>query len=245
MRGRADPKQAIRERVWSLLESKRVTRFPGARGRIPNFVGAEACAAHLQHLEVWKTAKVIKINPDTPQRAIRHRALCEGKVLYMAVPRLRQVKCFLELDPRKIEEKRWWEASSIRGAALFGHPVALEEMSPVDLVVCGSVAVSPGGARIGKGEGYSDLEFALALETGKVTPQTPILTNVHPLQVIDEEFPWAVHDIPVDYIITPDGVLTCRGNYPRPKGIYWNLLTKEKIDAIPVLKARAHRFKRI
>jgi hypothetical protein len=36
----ARAKQAVRERVWGLLEHERVTRFPGAKGRVPNFAGA-------------------------------------------------------------------------------------------------------------------------------------------------------------------------------------------------------------
>ena len=38
----ARAKQAVRERIWALLEDERVARFPGARGRIPNFAGAPA-----------------------------------------------------------------------------------------------------------------------------------------------------------------------------------------------------------
>jgi len=37
-------KQELRERVWSLMEEQGVARFPGAKGRIPNFKGAEKCA---------------------------------------------------------------------------------------------------------------------------------------------------------------------------------------------------------
>ena len=37
-------KQAIRERIWSLFTERGVARFPGAVGRIPNFIGAEAAA---------------------------------------------------------------------------------------------------------------------------------------------------------------------------------------------------------
>ncbi len=46
----ARAKQAIRERVWALLERERVARFPGATGRIPNFAGAPAAAARLASL---------------------------------------------------------------------------------------------------------------------------------------------------------------------------------------------------
>jgi 5-formyltetrahydrofolate cyclo-ligase len=234
----SNEKQVIREKIWGRLQAERAARFPGAQGRIPNFVGAERCAAHLDELDAWQAARVIKINPDSPQRAIRHKALREGKRLYMAVPRLRQLKCFIELDPDKIGEKKFWEASSIAGAGTLGRPVTVEMLRPIDLIVCGSVAVSREGARIGKGEGYSDLEFALATEAGKIGPDTPILTSVHPLQILDPPFPWAAHDIPVNFILTPERMIVCDGRYPRPKGIYWDLLTEEKIEAIPALRAR-------
>jgi 5-formyltetrahydrofolate cyclo-ligase len=37
-------KAALRDQVWAALTAARVARFPGAAGRIPNFVGAEAAA---------------------------------------------------------------------------------------------------------------------------------------------------------------------------------------------------------
>ena len=49
-------KQEIREAVWKLLQSEHVARFPGARGRIPNFTGAEKCADRVSELKVWKAA---------------------------------------------------------------------------------------------------------------------------------------------------------------------------------------------
>ena len=60
----ARAKQAVRERVWALLERERVARFPGAKGRIPNFAGASAAAARLASLPAWRTARVVKANPD-------------------------------------------------------------------------------------------------------------------------------------------------------------------------------------
>ena len=82
-------KQDVRERVWRLLEAEGVARFPGARGRIPNFTGAEAAAERLAELPEWHAAEVVKSNPDAPQLPVRRRARREGKRLYMAVPRLR------------------------------------------------------------------------------------------------------------------------------------------------------------
>jgi 5-formyltetrahydrofolate cyclo-ligase len=228
-------KQEVREKVWALIEKKRVARFPGARGRIPNFTGAEKCAELVARLDVWKRAKVIKANPDSPQRAIRHLALKQGKTIYMAVPRLREVKCFVELHPQRLG-KNVYAASSIKGAFEFGKQVPVKEMRAVDLILCGSVAVRRDGARVGKGGGYSDLEFAIALEARIINRRTPILTTVHPLQIVAGAIDLQPHDIPVDFIVTPDETIETRTRLPRPKGIYWRLLDEEKIASIPLLQ---------
>src|SRR5437867_10371503 len=91
----------------------------------------------------------------------------EGKILYMAVPRLRTEKCFVEIDPQRLGKKAAL-AASISGACRYGRAVSPREMRPVDLVVCGSVAVGRDGARLGKGGGYCDLEYGLLREEGKV-----------------------------------------------------------------------------
>jgi 5-formyltetrahydrofolate cyclo-ligase len=230
-------KDEIREEIWSLLQTRKVARFPGARGRIPNFIGAERCAQLLAETNYWKQARVLKCNPDSPQRAIRQRALAEGKTIYMAVPRLRDPQPFIELNPKKLRCSPH-AASSIKGAAQYGTPVSLGQVKSMDLIVCGSVAVNRKGARVGKGGGYSDLEFALLTERKKIGPGTPIVTAVHPLQMIDDDIPMTEHDIPLSAIITPGEIIEIAAPLKRPRGIYWKMLPPEKIDAIPVLKAK-------
>src|SRR6266498_737545 len=231
-------KEVIRKEIWALLQKQKVARFPGAEGRIPNFIGAEACAKQLAETTYWKAAKVLKINPDSPQRAIRHRALAEGKIIYMAVPRLRSDKPFIELDPKKLKCSPY-VASSIKGAGQHGQPIGIAKLRTVDLVVCGSVAVNRRGARVGKGGGYSDLEFALLTEQKKIAANTPIVTSVHPLQIVAEGMPMTEHDIPLSAIVTPAEVIELQSSFSRPKGIYWSMLAQEKIDEIPVLHKRS------
>ena len=101
MTGHVD-KQEMRERVWRAMEIHGAARFPGAKGRIPNFAGAERAALQLQSLPEWKRALVVKINPDAPQLPVRRMALREGKLVYVAVPRLRAAEPFLELDPARL-----------------------------------------------------------------------------------------------------------------------------------------------
>jgi 5-formyltetrahydrofolate cyclo-ligase len=219
-------KQAVRERVWAALERERAARFPGARGRIPNFVGAEEAARRLAETEEWRAARVLKCNPDAPQLPVRRRALAEGKVVYMAVPRLRTVKPFLRLaDDATIKA---------RGA----RPLAVEELEPVDLVVCGTVAVNSGGVRVGKGGGYSDLELGLLVEAGLVGGETTIATTIHPLQLLPGKLPETEHDFRVDLVVTPQETLRTPAPH-RPPGILWSHLAPEKIASIPVLATRA------
>lgn len=229
-------KTRLREHVWALLEEHGVALFPGTRGRIPNFAGAERAAELLATNEVWQEAKALKCNPDLPQRPVREQALRQGKKVYMAVPRLRQERCFLLLDPRRLKANQLRQASTIKGAFALGRPVRLEDVEPIDLVVAGSVVVNRQGARVGKGGGYSDLEFALGREQGFIRDSTPVVTTVHPLQIVDEEIPMLAHDIPLDLIVTPGEIIEVISRYPKPQGIYPELLDEEKIAGIPVLQ---------
>jgi 5-formyltetrahydrofolate cyclo-ligase len=223
----SDAKQSVRERVWATLEREGAARFPGARGRIPNFRGAEEAAQRFAERPEWQAARVIKANPDSPQLPVRKLALAEGKLVYMAVPRLRDERPFIRLRSE----------ATIKGAMREGRPTAIDDMERVDLVVCGSVAVNREGARVGKGGGYSDLELGLLVEAGLVGERTTIVTTVHPLQVLDEELPETEHDFRVDLIATHNEVVETGARKHSP-GILWEYLDDEKVAAVPVLRCQ-------
>jgi 5-formyltetrahydrofolate cyclo-ligase len=231
-------KAALRREVWSALQQAKAARFPGAEGRIPNFTGAEAAAERLRDAAEWKQAATLKANPDSPQLPVRQRALEDGKTVYMAAPRLAADKPFVALDPDALAVAPR-QAASITGAARHGRPVDLDDLRPVDLVITGCVAVSSDGARLGKGGGFSDLEYALAWEAGLIGPATVIATTVHPLQVLEEDrIPVTGHDFGLDLIVTPERLIRCRrrgSRRPRPS-IRWDELTEEKIQSIPLLR---------
>jgi 5-formyltetrahydrofolate cyclo-ligase len=230
-------KQVIREKVWAKLVAERAALFPGARGRIPNFRGAAAAADRLAETREWKRARAIKCNPDAPQRPVRLRALREGKILYMAVPRLREKKCFRKLDPSRLRESDLAEAATIGGATRFGRAVHPRDLEHIDLIVAGSVAVNRGGARLGKGGGYSDLEYAIGRELGMIDNKTRTATTVHPLQVLDQELRMTDHDFSLDLIATPDEVIRPpAGRRWIPNGILAAHLTAEIRLGVPVLK---------
>jgi 5-formyltetrahydrofolate cyclo-ligase len=229
-------KAALRERVWAAMSVPGVRRFPAPDGRIPNFVGAEAAARALAANDAWRSAQTVKANPDSPQLPVRRLALEEGKTVFMAVPRLADPNPFFRLDPEHLVDPPR-TAASIAEASRSAQRVAVADLDPVDVVVTGCVAVGRDGARLGKGGGFSDLELALAVAAGLVDDRTVVVTTVHPLQIVDDgTIPTTAHDLHVDLVATPDGVIAC----PRPRGhrlpeLDWTQLTDEKIAAIPLL----------
>ncbi len=233
-------REELRRRIWDLMEERNIAAFPRPpHGRIPNFIGAEVAAARLASLDLFGRAKVVKVNPDSPQRRVRELVLRSGKLLIMPTPRIS--RGFLLLDPRKIPSWLYGEASTISGAFRLGRATHPEELPEVDLIVAGSVVVSLFGERLGKGEGYSELEYGILVEYGKASVDIPIVTTVHDVQVVDFHIDLEPWDFTVDYIITPTRTVKCEGEKRRPRGILWDHLDNDKISSIPLLKELAER----
>ncbi len=233
-------KQAVRESVWDALEAEGIARFPfPPHGRIPNFAGAAEAADRLAATAEWAAAATLKCNPDAPQLPVRRAARRAGKTVYAAQPRLRDPEPFLELDPDAVPDVD--DATTVSGISDHGVPVGPDEVPAIDLIVSGSVAVTPEGARIGKGEGYSDLEWAMLAELGAVGPETTVATTVHERQVLDPADAPApdAHDVPLDLIVTPERTIRTEAAFERPSGVDWDALGDERLSEIPVLAERA------
>ncbi len=214
-----------------MVEGVAAFPFPIA-GRIPNFKGAEAAAARLTELPEFHDARTVKVNPDAPQRPVRRHVLEAGKRLLMPTPRLRGG--FVLVDPERLAPEQVGRAASISGAFALGCTIRLDELPRIDLIVVGSVAVAPNGARVGKGEGYSELEYATLRHLGLIDDAIPIATTVHDIQLV-EEIPLEAFDVPVDLIVTPTRVVPARERAPRPLGIIWDLLESHRLQEMPIL----------
>jgi 5-formyltetrahydrofolate cyclo-ligase len=231
-------KQALRERVWDDLEDSGTARFPfPPHGRIPNFAGADAAADRLRDLAVWTRAETFKANPDAPQLPARRAALDAGKTVYMAVPRLRDERCFYRLDPAELADPD--AAATVSGVDDHAPQVGPGAVDGIDVILVGSVAVTEDGARVGKGEGFSDLEFAVLAELGLVDETTTVVSTVHERQVVDEAVPVDDHDVPLDIVATPDRVIETEAPDDRPTGVDWDTLPAERVEEMPVLAERA------
>jgi 5-formyltetrahydrofolate cyclo-ligase len=218
--------------VWDALRAAGVARFPfPPHGRIPNFQGAEQAAERLLAHPLFAKVRRIKVNPDAPQRPLRAAALARGIVVYVPTPRLRGG--FRRFDPAKIPADRIADAASLSRGSRWGEAVALRHLPRLDAIVAGSVAVTGDGRRCGKGEGYSDLEFAILRELGH--PPVPVATTVHALQIVGG-FPRDSNDLPLSLIVTADETISVKRPPPAPAGIEWDRLTEEDLDEMPILR---------
>lgn len=237
-------KDELRAEIWALLQQEGVA-VGDPCGHIPNFVGAQQAADRLAALPIWQDAFAIKCNPDSPQIPVRLRALQDGKRLYMAVPRLTDTRCFVELTREDLQQRQisLEDAAIARKALTYGRLVSFEEMQPIDLVMVGCVAVTRHGGRTGKGAGFADLELAMLQEFGLVQPDTPIVTTVHPLQMVEpERLPMQAHDWALNWIITPEEVIETHTAYPRPTGLDWDAIRSEQYTQIPILRQLREKF---
>ncbi len=195
-------KKGIRYQIWDLMEKEKISKHPKpCHGRIPNFKGSTAAAKILRNTKEWKNSKVVFSSPDSAQQKVREYALKDGKILIMASPKLK--RGYLLVDPSNVKGNER-SASTIKGAFRFGK--SIEKFPEVDLVVEGSVAVDRFGNRLGKGGGYGDIEISCLLEEESITTETPIVTTVHEIQIVDR-VPREPHDQKINMIVTPREVI--------------------------------------
>ncbi|XP_037373949.1 methenyltetrahydrofolate synthase domain-containing protein [Talpa occidentalis] len=238
-------KQDIRERIWDYMESQNLADFPRpVHHRIPNFKGSHLAGQNLQGLEVFSRSQEVKVDPDKPLEGARLLALQSKKTLLVPTPRLRTGLFNRITPPPGATKDTLRKCATSQGVRSYSVPLGLDARVAVDLVVVGSVAVSEKGWRIGKGEGYADLEYAMMASMGAVGPGTPVVTIVHDCQVVDiPESLLEDHDLSVDYILTPTRVVATGCRRPRPTGVTWSKVSWEMLGKIPVLRSLRQREK--
>ncbi|NXI90244.1 MTHSD protein, partial [Psophia crepitans] len=238
----------VREKVWDYLEASGLAEFPRpVHHRIPNFKGSHQACCSIKELDVFNRAREIKVDPDKPLEGVRLAALQARKTLLVPTPRLRTGLFNKIVPPSGATKEILRICATSQGVKEYSVPVGLDGKARVDLVVVGSVAVSEKGWRIGKGEGYADMEYAMMVSMGAVQADTPVITIVHDCQVVDiAEDLLDDHDLTVDYILTPTRTIKTNCKRPKPQGIIWHkatLKSYEMLGKIPILKSLRYREK--
>ncbi len=81
---------------------------------------------------------------------------------------------------------------------------------------------------------------------GAVTASTLVVTSVHDCQVVSDLAGHELlkHDLTVDVIVTPTRVIYTKPTRPKPEGIYWELLSPQKLAQVRVLQQLKQRIEK-
>ncbi|XP_066593082.1 methenyltetrahydrofolate synthase domain-containing protein isoform X2 [Prorops nasuta] len=233
-------KHSCRIKMWDYMMKNDLVNFPlNINRRIPNFKGAAEAALRLSKLDEFKRAKTIKINPDKPQEPVRFLALEANKEILVPIPRLSS-GLFHHVTPiAGMSKEQLRIMSTTNGLQQYGKPLGIDSKIKVDLVVLGSVCVSQEGYRLGKGEGFADLEFAIMMRMGAVNQDTVVISTVHDCQIVCCDLPSQMfkdYDVPVDIIVTPTHTIYVSERLKKPSGIIWGLLSERRLKSMQILQ---------
>ena len=204
---------------------------------IPDFTGSDRALARLRELSCYRTGGYAFVTPDNCLAALRTRMLRDGKSMVVSTYGI--YRGFVLLEPGMAPEGQETFAGWLDGLEHFGRPVTMAEIASrgaFDFMVTGASAVSLNGVRFGKGHGFFDLEWGMFTDVGVADERTPVVAVVHDVQVVEDRLSPSPTDIIVDYIATPDRLYEATREDPRPRGVKWDLLEPETIEATPPLK---------
>ncbi|XP_034255088.1 methenyltetrahydrofolate synthase domain-containing protein [Thrips palmi] len=232
-------KASIRKDTWAKLQADSTVTGNIYLNRIPYFKGSDEAAQRFAETEEFKNAKSICINADKAQESVQYLTVQAKKTLLIQIPlfiRKGLVKCIQVPDDLPDDQVQKLTTRTAIGA--HGKVVPLSDERKVDIVVMGSIAVTKQGQRIGKGEGFADIEYAMMQKQGMLTPDTIVVTTVHDSQVFDS-LPGELfkeHDVGVNLIVTPTQVIRVSPNPPKSSGLNWSLLSNRRLKIFPILR---------
>ncbi|XP_011497038.1 PREDICTED: 5-formyltetrahydrofolate cyclo-ligase-like protein COG0212 [Ceratosolen solmsi marchali] len=231
-------KQSLREKIWIHMVKEDLTMSSrNLCNRIPYFKGAMEATQRLSELDAFKKAKLLMISPGKSQESTIVLSLQKGKEILIPRPRLMD-GLFLLVKNADVTSEETQNVVIRRSMKQIESPIGFDKLNlKVDMLVLGSVCVNKTGCRIGDGEGFADLEYAILSKMKAVNEHTIIITTVHDCQILDNvpDDIFNQYDVPVDIIITPTQTIVVNPKFKKPTEIIWSAISKRRLAAIPIL----------
>lgn len=240
-------KRSIRLDTWQKIKDQKLSplrRF-SVFNKIPNYIGADKAAELLAETEEFQKAKKVKVNIDLAQEPVKVEVIKAHKTLFVP-PAQKSSNVYAKIkncNPDEVDLATQKKIIKLQGDEDTFEEIDINGIEKLDIVVVGSCAVSRQGHRIGKGNGYVDLDVGILTYLGVITKDTLIVTTVHDVQVYEtlpEEL-FQSYDLPLDMIVTPTEVIRVSKRLRRPEGIEWKLLSSRRLEIVPVLKCIKER----
>ncbi|MEO7148307.1 MAG: 5-formyltetrahydrofolate cyclo-ligase [Terrimesophilobacter sp.] len=228
--------QQHRERIWQALNrvGKPDSRFHwDFSSFIADFEDNDLATQRLVELEDWKCADRVFITPDNSTERLRREAIRARKTLLVTTYGIR--RGFLQLDPDLVPDEDIKYAATLDGLDAFAKPVSLADLegtATLPILITGGSAISRNGIRFGKGHGYFDLEWAILSEIGLTDTTSKIVDIVHDEQFVDDDLEGEVHDVAVDWIVTPTRTISVAVDR-KPGRVIWEMIPGTEHETVP------------
>jgi len=230
----------VRQKIWSRLAevAKPDSRFHFDFSEfIPDFDGSDAATDRLFALPALKAPRLVFATPDNSLIEARRRLIEAGVPLVVSTYNIHRGFRLIEGGSVPPGDIRF--AAHLDGLEAFGRPIGLDDIARLgrfDLFLTGASAISADGVRFGKGHVYFDIEWGIFSELGVTDDTTPVVALVHDVQLVEDRLYPSPEDVLVDTIVTPTRRVEVLARSPRPRGLRWEWMDPERIDAIPPLK---------
>jgi 5-formyltetrahydrofolate cyclo-ligase len=235
-----DHKASVRERVWTEL---RKVALPDSRFDfdfaefITDFHGSEQATERLITHPYYQNSNFIFITPDNCLEQLRYQTLRDGKLMLITSYSIK--RGFFLLDPKRIPQENFLNASTLDGMERVGIPVSLAEiraLPKLEYLITGTGAINESGIRFGKGHGFFDVEWGMLYQIGQIDSSTPAAAVVHDCQVLQETLHPEISDTGVDVIFTPTRTIEIDDAQKPSCGILWDQLDPQMLETIPPLQ---------
>ena len=190
-------------------------------------------AEELRRLPVYRRAQQIFVDPAPCLKQIRLNALMDGRELVMPSPALKEG--FYLLQAKTIPFTQRIQAVTPGGLNEFGRKLTLAECRnlQISLLVTSVTAWDESGNRLGGGQGFFDLSFAILTELQAISPDAVVCGVAGQSQKIASVpvDPW---DVKMDGVITEDGI-DVFANDQIEGTLFWEQLSAKRIRKMSLL----------
>lgn len=189
-------REALRRRIRQKRDELDAARRDAAADNVAAHLSAQPFIRQARHLAAYHA-----VGGELDPAKILDRSLDGGTLVYLPV---------LDRDkPRTLHFRQWTPETPMERNRL-GIPepsnTSRRDARELDVVLVPLVACDYRGNRLGMGGGFYDTTFAWRNDQKSGPPR--LVGLAYDFQVVDRltAMPW---DVPLDHIVTPEGVITC------------------------------------
>lgn len=199
-------------------------------------------AETLRSVMEYKMTRQLFVGPADALRQARINVLVDGKDLVMPGAGLKEG--FFLLRAHSVPYKDLGTAVTYRGLARFGQRLPFPDMAGINLgmILTDALAIDEQGQRLGDGQGYFDLTYALLWQAGAANAKTMVLALVPDHRLVKRTLPTDPWDVGMHGVVTPGGGRIFADVPQQSARIFWERLSQDRIRRMaPLWRLYSHQ----